>query len=159
MAALKTLLETGIKEMYGAEKALLAPLESAAKKVTNDQLRKVLLGHHKITTKQIDRLEKAFKSLGKPPRGTKSPVLDALISEMKDAGSDPSAADDTIDLRIAQVALRIEHFELAAYKFLVQVSVQAGEKRISSQLEKNMGEEESAGSELENMAEEIATQG
>lgn len=159
MAALKTLLEDGIKEMYGAETALLAPLNAAAKKVTNDQLRKVLLGHHKVTTKQIERLEKALKSLGKSPRGTKSPALEILISELKDAGAADGAGADTVDLRIALAALRVEHFELASYKFLVQVAVQAGERRVSGQLEKNMGEEESAGSELEKMTEEIAVQG
>lgn len=159
LAALKTLLEDGLKEMYGAEKRLLGPLEAAAKRVTNDQLRKVLLGHRKVTTRQISRLEKAFKSLRKDPRGTKSETLGALMAELKQAGTSPSAAGDTIDLQIVRAVLQIEHFELAAYKFLVQIAVQAGETRVSGQLEKNMGEEESAGIELEKMAEEIAVQG
>jgi ferritin-like metal-binding protein YciE len=158
MAALLTLLENGIKEMYGVERSLLGPLEAAANKATNDQLRKVLLGHHKVTTKQVDRLEKAFKSLGKDASATKSSALDALLADLKAAGSPGSSAGDTVDLRIAQAALRIEHFELASYKFLVQIAVQARKNRIASQLEKNMGEEESAGSELEKMAEEIAVQ-
>ena len=158
MAALLTLLENGIKEMYGVEKTLLEPLERAAGIVSNDQLRKVLLGHHKVTKKQIDRLEKAFKSLGKTPRRARSKALDVLLADLKAAGSAGSSADDTVDLRIAHAALRIEHFELASYKFLVQIAVQAGNNRVSSQLEKNMGEEESAGQELEKMAEEIAVQ-
>ncbi|MEA2452493.1 MAG: hypothetical protein QOG04_1203 [Actinomycetota bacterium] len=159
MAALKTLVENGIKEMYGAEKALLGPLATASKKASNDQLRKVLAGHHKVTEKQINRLEKAFKSLGKAPRGTKSEALGVLIDELKAAGTSSSGADDTIDLQIIKAALRIEHFELASYKFLVQIALRAGERRVAGQLEKNMGEEESAGTELEKMAEEIAVQG
>lgn len=159
MAALQTLLENGIKEMYWVEKALLKPLEAAARKVTNDQLHKVLLGHRKVTTKQIGRLEKAFKDLKKEPRSTRSAALEVLLEDLKEAGASGSSADDTVDLRIARAVLRVEHFELASYRFLVQIAVQAGENRVASQLEKNMGEEESVGSELEKMTEEIAIQG
>lgn len=156
MAALKTLLETGIRQAYAGEKASLAPLERAAGRVSDEQLRKVLRGHHKVTQKQIERLEKAFKSLRKPTGGQRDPVSDLLLEDLETAGRKGSAGGDTVDLRVCAAALRIEHFELATYKYLIKLSIRTGPKRVTSQLEKNMGEEESAGQELEKMAEEIA---
>lgn len=55
--------------------------------------------------------------------------------------------------------MRVEHFEQASYKYLVTLAVQAGEMRVSGQLEKNMNEEESAAAELDKIAEEIAQPG
>ena len=50
-------------------------------KATNRDLSKGLRDHLEETKKQIERLDQAFKKLGKQPQGVKCPAIDGLIEE------------------------------------------------------------------------------
>jgi ferritin-like metal-binding protein YciE len=116
-----------------------------------------LFGHRDVTEKQIERLEKVFSTLDLAPRRKPSSDLDALLDELESVAGGKS--DLSSDLRVAAIALKIEHFEIAAYTFLKQLALEEGLKRPRSQLDKNAGEEEKAASDLEGLVEELAKAG
>ena len=82
-------------------------------------------------------------------------MLEALLASGDEKISARRISNIERDLYIIGLALAIEHLELASYKFLVTAARMQGLKKVSSQAEKNMGEEENAAQELEDLIESI----
>lgn len=144
MATPRDIFDDGLREIYHAERKLEKTLAAMARSVRSDKLRSVLFGHRDVTQRQIERLQKVFEHLEKKPSGRSSKAADALA---KAPGED--------DLAVIVHALKIEHYELATYKALVKLAQGETLRRARSLLEKNMTEEENAGTELEHMVTEL----
>ena len=63
------------QHIYYAENQIVKALPKLIDKVTNRDLSKSLRDHLEETKKQIERLDQAFKKLGKQPEGLKCPVI------------------------------------------------------------------------------------
>jgi ferritin-like metal-binding protein YciE len=150
--AVRRVLEQSLREAYDVEVRLVDALRDMSRRASDADLAKAFLAHAKVTEKQVERLKKVFKQIGKQPRRRAFEPLDALLSEAKPSdGSDASA-----DLALIRAALVVEQVEVALYKHLMRVAEAEGLNRAVSQLEKNMGEETNAATELEGLIQEIA---
>ena len=62
--SLNDLLKEELKDIYSAEKQLVAALPKMAKKATSPDLRAAIEEHLEVTKAQVTRLEEVFQALG-----------------------------------------------------------------------------------------------
>lgn len=144
--AVQRALERRLREVYDVENALAQALPRLARGASNDDLSTLLLGHSRVTEKQLDRLRKVFDQIGKRPRRQSYAPLRALLEEAQ-------KADD--DVELIGAALAIEYLEQGLYRELMKLAEVGGASRAISKLEKSMGEESNAATELEELIESI----
>jgi ferritin-like metal-binding protein YciE len=75
------LLLHGLQDIYYAANQIVKALPKLIGKATNRDLAKGLKDHLDETKNQIQRLDQAFKKLGKQPQGIQCPAIDGLIEE------------------------------------------------------------------------------
>ena len=78
MAKAKTLNELfhdTLKDIYYAEKKILASLPKMAKAAQNSDLKAAFEKHHGETEEQVSRLEQVFASIDEKPQGKKCAAI------------------------------------------------------------------------------------
>src|SRR5579862_2907356 len=73
-----------LKDLYNAEKQIIAALPKMAKAASEDDLRQAFEEHLEQTHGHVDRLEEIFKSIDEPVRGKKCKGMEGIIGEGKE---------------------------------------------------------------------------
>src|SRR6185503_13466680 len=81
---LQELLVEEIRDIYNAEGQLLKALPKMIKAAQSERLKEALERHLEETETQVERLERAFESLGEPVKGKKCQAMEGLIAEGKE---------------------------------------------------------------------------
>jgi ferritin-like metal-binding protein YciE len=122
---------------YAEKKILKAP---PIKHASNEKRIKAFEKHRKETEGQVDRLERAFKEIGKKPAGKKCEAIeglnaeaDELIEEVEDQA--------TLDAGLLAGARAVEHYETARYSTLVAWAEALGHKQSDKLLQETLDEE------------------
>jgi ferritin-like metal-binding protein YciE len=149
------LFEHELKDIYDAENKLSRELESMAKKVSDEQLAEGFLEHKQQTDGQIKRLDDVFGLLDKKPSRETCHGINGLIKEFKSFVEEEKPSPELLDVFATGASLKIEHYEMAAYKSLVKLAQQAGVNDAVSLLEENLSEEEETARKLEALSEEL----
>ena len=103
-----------LKDVYNAEKQLVAALPRMAKAAQAPKLQQAITKHLRETEGHVKRLEQILRSLGEPLRGKKCKGMEGLIEEGKEV-LEEDGAPEVIDAAIISAAQRVEHYEIAAY--------------------------------------------
>src|SRR5690349_13015361 len=114
MDTLHDLFVDELKDVYNAEKQLVAALPRLAKAATSPELAKAFTKHLQETKGHVVRLEQAFKSLDLPARGKKCKGMEGLIEEGKEI-LEEDGEGNVLDAALISAAQRVEHYEMAAY--------------------------------------------
>lgn len=152
MRTLEDLFLHLLKDIYYAEKQITKALPKMAKATDTRELKKAFENHLKETEGQVERLEKVFKSLGKPARGEKCEAIVGLVEEGKEVmeeGEDQSV----IDAGLLAAAQAVEHYEIARYGTLVAWAEQLGYREAIPLLQATLKEEKAADALLSRIAE------
>jgi ferritin-like metal-binding protein YciE len=149
------LFEHELKDIYDAEKKLSRELESMAKKVSDEQLAEGFLEHKQQTDGQIKRLDDVFGLLDKKPSRETCHGINGLIKEFKSFVNEEKPSPELLDVFATGASLKVEHYEMAAYKSLIKLARQAGLSDAVSLLEENLSEEEETARKLEALSEEL----
>lgn len=150
---LETYFIDGLKDIYGAEKALTKALPRMVKAATSPELKKAFQQHLEVTKKQMTRLEKIFEQMGKKAQSKKCEAMDGLIEESEEIVSDTKDDTFTRDAALIISAQKIEHYEIAAYGGLAQLARTMNKKAIASTLSTTLNEEKKADELLTRIAE------
>jgi ferritin-like metal-binding protein YciE len=151
LTTIKNLLEEEIKDLYSAEKQLTKALPKLAKGSNNPELVKAIEDHLTETEGQAERLERAAKSLGMTPSGKKCAGMEGLIKEGSEVLGEHG--EETVqDLAIIGAAVRVEHYEIAAYKTAIALAEQIDEAEVVKALNESLSEEEAAEKKLRTIA-------
>lgn len=142
-----------LKDIYYAEQQLTKALPEMQKAATTEQLEDAFEEHLQQTERQIRRLEKVFKLIGKEPEGKKCEAMDGLIKEAKSIISETKEGTMTRDAALIIAAQKVEHYEIASYGGLAQLAVTMGLDRAAELLEKTLQEEEETDWKLTEIAE------
>ena len=136
-----------LQELASAEKLLIAGLPELVEAASDAELQAALAEHLKQTEMQADRIEDAFASLRvESQTGTCKPMV-ALIADASNAAvMEPAGA--IRDLAILGAAERVEHFEMAAYFFIISVAKTLGNGDAANLLVENLMEEQEAADHL-----------
>jgi ferritin-like metal-binding protein YciE len=145
------LLLHGLQDIYYAENQIVKALPKLIEKATNRDLTKGLKDHLEETKNQIQRLDQAFKKLGKKPEGVKCPAIDGLIEEGDEIAGEV-ADKDVLDAAIVGAAQAVEHYEMARYGTLIAWAEALGHDDIVRFLNTNLNEEKAADKKLSTVA-------
>lgn len=141
-----------MKDIYYAEKQIKKALPKMIKKANSDKLRTAFEDHLKETEEQIERLEKAFESVGEKAAGEKCPAIEGIIKEAEEL-MDEVKDKETLDAAMIAAAQAVEHYEITRYGTLCVWADQLGHTDAKNLFEENLSEEEDADAKLTNIAE------
>ena len=151
-----------LRDILDAEKQLVKALPKMAKAAESEELIAALEEHLEVTEKQVERLERIFKSLDMAARGKKCAGMQGLVEEGKELIEEEEAGAP-LDAALICAAQKVEHYEIAAYGSLVAYAKLLGKTDALKLLEATLAEEKEAdekltaiASELNLVAEEVA---
>lgn len=148
----KELLKHELSDLLYAERRFLTATRKMARETQTPPLRKRIEEHVRETERQIERLEQAFAAIGEKVKAEKCDAAIGLREEHDSfkSGENPSAALlEAFDLGSG---LRVEHYEIAAYRSAIAVAKALGEKECAKILKESLSEEEDMAKFLEKSA-------
>lgn len=149
---LDELFHDTLKDIYYAEKKILAALPKMAKAADSDDLRSAFEKHHDETEGQISRLEQVFEAIDAKPQGKKCAAIEGIIEEaqeiMKEYKGSPA-----LDAGMLAAAQAVEHYEISRYGTLCSWAEELGLEDAAQLLNETLKEEEATDEKLTELAE------
>lgn len=143
-----------LKDIYWAEKHLTKVLPKMKKAATTPELQEAFENHLAETKEQITRLEQVFKILGRAARGKKCEAMEGLAKEGDEIVENTEEGTATRDVGLIFAGQKVEHYEIATYGGLVQLSKTLGYDDIAELLQQTLDEEKGADDLLTQIAED-----
>jgi ferritin-like metal-binding protein YciE len=141
-----------LKDLYFAEKQILRTLPKMAKAASSDKLRAAFEKHQSETEDQVERLEKIFESIDKPPRGKTCEAMQGILDEGKEI-MDEYKGSEALDAGMLAAAQAVEHYEISRYGTLKTWAQQLGMKDAVRLLDQTLQEEKKTDEALTSLAE------
>ncbi len=135
--SLDDLLIEQMQDLYNAETQLVKALPKMAKAASNDSLRRAFEEHLEQTKGHVNRLEKAFASLGQKAKSKTCEAMEGLIEEADDFLGE-SAEASVRDAGMIACAQRVEHYEIAGYGSVRTWAQQLGHHEAARLLEQTL---------------------
>lgn len=137
---LMTLFETGLQDIYWAERALTGILPKMANNASSDELVEALKTHLVETKGHVEKIEKVFELIHKKPFAKKCAAMEGLIKESEDMMSEMEEGPQR-DAAIIFSTQKIEHYEIATYGTLATFSNTLGQVQATTLLKEILSEE------------------
>jgi ferritin-like metal-binding protein YciE len=137
---LEDLFHDGLKDIYYAERKILAALKKMAKGAESAKVTAAFEKHRDETEAQIERLQQVFEIFGKRAQGKTCPAIDGIIEEGQEILEEFEEAP-ALDAGLVASAQAVEHYEIARYGTLVTWAGLLGLKEAVPLLEQTLGEE------------------
>jgi ferritin-like metal-binding protein YciE len=158
---LSTLFEDTLKDIYFAEKKIVATLPKMAKAAKSPDLKAAFEKHRTETEAQVERLEQVFEVIGQKPKGKTCPAILGILEEgsemMKEYAGSPA-----LDAALISAAQAVEHYEIARYGTLKRWAENLGLDAAVKLLDETLQEEGKTDEDLtalaDNDANEVAMQ-
>jgi ferritin-like metal-binding protein YciE len=154
---LDELFHDTLKDIYYAERKILAALPKMARAARNDGLRIAFEKHEGETEQQVDRLEEVFELIEKKPQAKKCPAIEGIIEEgqeiMKEYKGSPA-----LDAGLLSAAQSVEHYEISRYGTLRTWAEAMGIERARILLQQTLDEEIATDGALSELAEAVVNQ-
>src|SRR4051794_22619529 len=115
---LEDLFYEGLKDIYYAERKILAALKKMAKGAESQELTAAFEKHRDETEGQVERLQRVFEIFGKRAQGKTCPAIDGIIEEGQEILEEFEQAP-ALDAGLVAAAQALEHYEIARYGTLV----------------------------------------
>jgi ferritin-like metal-binding protein YciE len=154
---LADLFHDTLKDIYFAEKKILASLPKMAKAAQNEQLSAAFKKHHSETEGQIERLEQVFEEIGEKPQGKTCAAIMGILDEGKEI-MDEYKDSPALDAGLLAAAQAVEHYEICRYGTLCTWAEQLGHEQSVKLLGENLDEEETTDEALSELAESVVNQ-
>jgi ferritin-like metal-binding protein YciE len=142
-----------LKDIYWAEKHLTKALPRLQKAATSEELKQAFQDHLEVTEEQIGRLEEVFGILGKKAQAKKCEAMEGLTKEAESIIEETEKGTKTRDVGLIMAAQKVEHYEIATYGGLVQLTKTLGMTEIADLLGQTLAEEKEADQLLTDIAE------
>ena len=138
---LRALLKHELGDLYFAEKHILKALKKMTKEATDPVLRERMERHQDETEGHIDRVERAFAALDLKPKAQKCPGILGIIEEHDEFKEEEEPTKETLAAFDMGSGLRVEHYEIAAYRGIIALSKALGEREVADLMAQNLAEE------------------
>ena len=154
---LDNLFHDTLKDIYYAEKKILATLPKMAKAAQNDELTAAFEKHRAETERQVARLEQVFDLIDKKAQGKTCDAIIGITDEgaeiMKDYKGSPA-----LDAGLIAAAQAVEHYEISRYGTLRTWAEELGLNDAVSLLQETLDEEKATDEALTKIAETVVNQ-
>lgn len=154
---LRDLFEDELKDMYGAEKALVKALPKMIQNASSKDLVKAITDHLKVTEQQVKSVEAVFQAIGKKAQAKKCLAMEGLIKEGEEIMK--SAQEGNVrDAGIISASQKVEHYEIASYGTLCSFAKSLGETEAAKILQTILNQEYDADKKLTEISTKINPQ-
>ncbi|MCC6678434.1 MAG: ferritin-like domain-containing protein [Phycisphaerales bacterium] len=154
MESLKEVMVDLLRDLYHAEKQLVAALPKLEKAASSRELKTAFADHLKQTREHVRRLESAFAALELKPSAKLCHGMKGLVEEGKEVISEKRSGNpDAVDAALIAAAQKVEHYEITAYGTLATFATQLGREDVADLFKQTLGEEETADKLLSEIAE------
>jgi ferritin-like metal-binding protein YciE len=154
---LEELFHDTLKDIYFAEKKILATLPKMVKSAQNEELKAAFEKHRGETEGHVERLEQVFAIIEKKPQGKTCAAIVGITDEgaeiMQEYKGSPA-----LDAGLLAAAQAVEHYEISRYGTLRTWAAELGLKDAVALLQKTLGEEKAADEALTEIAESVVNQ-
>jgi ferritin-like metal-binding protein YciE len=154
---LSDLFHDTLKDIFFAEKKILATLPKMAKAAQSSDLKRAFEKHRGETEGHVARLEKVFASIGKKPQAKTCDAIVGITEEgaeiMKEYKGSPA-----LDAGLLAAAQAVEHYEMSRYGTLRTWARQLGLNDAVRLLEQTLEEEKKTDATLTKIAESVVNQ-
>jgi ferritin-like metal-binding protein YciE len=130
-------------DIYDAEHQFLEGQRQMREQASDPTLKEMISTHIEQTREQIATLEQVYSSLGQKPKREPCAGARGLVSEAQKMLEETKGAPKVRDVAIAGAAEKVEHYEICAYKGLIDSAEQMGQRAVVSLLQRNLEQEES----------------
>ena len=149
---LRDLFHDTLKDIYFAEKKILAALPKMAKAAQSEELRAAFAKHEDETEEHVERLEQVFDEIDAKPQGKTCDAILGIIEEgqevMKEYKGQPA-----LDAGLLAAAQAVEHYEISRYGTLRTWAQELGLAQAVKLLEETLEEEKATDVALTELAE------
>jgi ferritin-like metal-binding protein YciE len=148
---LRGLFVDELRDLYGAEKAMVSAIPEMIKNTTSPELVKLLTTHLETTKQHVTQVEKVFNLLGEKPEPKKCDGMNGLL---KEAEMTMKQIEKGVvrDAGIIYAAQKLEHYEIAAYGTLACFATTLKEDAAATILHQNLVEEREADKKFTTLA-------
>jgi ferritin-like metal-binding protein YciE len=154
---LDDLFHDTLKDIYFAEKKILATLPKMAKAARNQELKAAFEKHRVETEGQVERLEEVFGIIHKKPQGKTCAAILGITDEgaeiMEDYKGSPA-----LDAGLIAAAQAVEHYEISRYGTLRTWAEELGLNDAVPLLQETLDEEEATDEALTEIAKTAVNQ-
>jgi ferritin-like metal-binding protein YciE len=141
-----------LKDIYYAEKRILAALPKMIEKATSPELKQGFKLHLEQTKNHVKRVDKVFELHGVAAATVTCPAIDGIIKEAEEVASDV-ADKNVLDAALIAAAQAVEHYEITRYGTLIAWAKELGAEDCVDLLEQNLEEEKETDEKLTMLAE------
>jgi ferritin-like metal-binding protein YciE len=146
------LLMHELGDLLFAEKQFLAGTKTLAKEALDPMVKARVEEHVTETEGQIERLKQAFQAIGERPKAEKCEAALGLREEHDSFKSEEKPSKTVMSAFSLGSGLRVEHYEIAAYRTAIALAGALGQKECASILKENLKEEMAMAAFLEKNA-------
>ena len=154
---LDELFHDTLKDIYFAEKKILATLPKMSKAAQSPELKAAFEKHRGETEGHVDRLEQVFKIIGQKPQGKTCAAIVGITDEgaeiMEEYEGSPA-----LDAGLLAAAQAVEHYEISRYGTLRTWAEELGHEDAAELLEETLEEEKATDEALTDIAESVVNQ-
>ena len=145
------LFEHQLEDIYYAEQQILKALPGMVEKAKSAELKAAFQTHLGETKGHVQRLEQAFQTLGRAPKGATCPAIDGIIKEANEVAGD-IANQEVLDAALLASAQAVEHYEMTRYGTLIAWAQRLGKTNVVTFFQQNLEEEKKADAKLTDIA-------
>jgi ferritin-like metal-binding protein YciE len=154
---LNELFHDTLKDIYFAEKRILAALPKMAKAAQSEELRAAFEKHRGETEEQIERLEQVFAIIEKKPQGKTCAAIVGITDEGAEIMQEYKGST-ALDAGLLAAAQAVEHYEISRYGTLRTWAEELGLDDAASLLQETLKEEEATDEALTEIAKTAVNQ-
>ena len=154
---LDDLFHDTLKDIYFAEKKILAALPKMAKAAQNGDLRAAFEKHRNETEEQVKRLDQVFNLIDAKPQGKTCPAIIGMIEEGQEVMEEYKGSP-AHDAGLLAAAQSVEHYEISRYGTLRTWAEELGMDKAVRLLEQTLKEEKATDQALTELAEGVVNQ-
>ena len=146
---LRELLLHEMGDLLSAERQFLVTTRAMVREALDPAVKARAEEHVGETERQIERLREAFGAIGERPKAVKCEAALGLKEEHDSFKSEEKPSKEILSAFGLGSALRVEHYEIAAYRSTIALANALGEKACAEILKENLDEELAMASFLE----------
>jgi ferritin-like metal-binding protein YciE len=141
MESLQDLLKHELGDLLYAEKTILKTIKKLSKEVKEPLLLERMQAHYAETEQQIANIERAFESIDERAKAEKCPGILGLVEEHDEFKKEEEPTKAMLEAFDLGTALRIEHYEIAAYHTAIAVAKAMNNTDCARLLSENLAQE------------------
>jgi ferritin-like metal-binding protein YciE len=155
MTELKELLKHELGDLLYAERRFVTATRAMVREAQNPELKARLEQHLGETEGHVERLGQAFEAIGEKARAEKCPAAIGLKEEHDSFKTEEKPSKQIMEAFDLGSGLRVEHYEIAAYRTAIAIATAMGEEECAAILQESLDEEMEMASFLETNAVEL----